>query len=61
MNRAMEFIQRLTDELSVIQAFENFQATVLGNDCRNSTAARFIIRRGSSVTKFRATFNITVG
>ena len=37
------------------------QETVFGSDCLNSTAARFIISRGSSVTKFLATFNITVG
>jgi len=37
------------------------QETVLGSDCLNSTAARFIINRGSSVTKFLATFSITVG
>jgi len=37
------------------------QETVLGSDCLNSTAARFIINRGSSVTKFLATFSMTVG
>ena len=45
----------LSVNLRVIFLYE----TVLRCDWRNSTAARFIISRGSSVTKFRATFNIT--